>query len=119
MQIKTLDGTMHEVSPIQVQKAYKMMPGRKDTIKHSQQMSLQEFIQHMKKHACQYKEKASHNLQRLGMTKHFPSTEDDVKELLIYVMRSKQPWRISEAFYEAVQFEAARFLKHLLSKFQE
>ena len=122
MQIRVLDGTMHQVSPAQIQKAYKMIPGvQKETHKMEQhhQMTVHDFIQVMKKHACQYKEKASHNLQRLGMTKGFPSTEDDVKQLLIYVMKSNEAWRISQAFYEAVQFQAARFLKHLLSKFQE
>lgn len=122
MQIRVLDGTMHQVAPTQVQKAYKMLPNAAKDLHKMQQhegMSLHTFIQVMKKHACQYKEKASHNLQRLGMTKTFPCTEDDVKQLLIYVMKSNQPWRISEAFYEAVEFQAARFLKHLLSKFQE
>ena len=73
----------------------------------------------MKKRACDYKQKAAHNIQRIACLKSFPTTEDDVKTALVTVLRNGPAWALADLMYEAIQFQAARFTKHLISKYME
>lgn len=119
MQIRGLDGAMHQVAQSQVQKAYKMLPHHMTpkAQMQAQQDQMMALLQDMEKKACQYKDKASHNIKRIADLQHCPTTQDDVKTALVTVLRHGPYWAIADLMYQAVQFQAARFMKHILSKY--
>lgn len=108
MQIKATDGMMHQVSPAQLQRAYKMLPGKHVV---SQQEQPQEDMYH---EACQYMRKASKNIKRLAQLQDCPETEDAVKQAMAEAFMHLDPWALSDLLYQAMQFEAARFGKKML-----
>ena len=115
MQIKTTDGVMRQVSQVQLEKAYRAIE------KHQamEDVSIQELIMSMSKQSCKYKQKAQANIKRISQVQNTPVTQDDVKAALSKVVKHGSSSQIADAMYQAMQFECARFMKHLLSKFME
>ena len=117
MQIKTMDGVVRDVSPVELQHAYK--EAHKDEYKQVAQVDMHHFIKKVKEQACEYKQKASQNLKRIAELDSYPTTEDDVKSAISKAIRYGSSAQAADAIYEAVEFEAARFVSHLMSKFME
>ena len=112
MQIKTMDGGMHEVSQMQLQKAFRTMhPEAFESMGKAVSSMLQECVE--------YKKKASSNLKRIGQWESCPQTQDDVKTVLATVVKHGSASDIADAMYEAMQFEAARFAHKLMEDYKE
>ena len=112
MQIKTIDGNMHEVSQVELEKAFKMM--------HPQAFqSMAKAVSSMVQECAEYKHKASTNLKRIAECDSHPETQDDVKTCLAKVIKHGSPADIADAMYQAMEFEAARFAHHLMKDYQE
>lgn len=112
MQIKTIDGNMHEVSQVELEKAFKMM--------HPQAFqSMAKAVSSMVQECAEYKHKAASNLKRIAECDSVPETQDDVKTALARVVKHGTAADIADAMYEAMEFEAARFAHHLMKDYQE
>lgn len=112
MQIKTADGTMHEVSPMELEKAFKVM--------HPEAFeSMAVAVKSMLDECVEYKHKAATNLKRIAECDSLPETEDDVKTALSKVVKHGNSFEVADAMYEAMQFEAARFAHHLMKGYEE
>lgn len=112
MQIKTMDGAMHEVSQMELEKAFRAM--------HPEAFeSMEKAVSSMVQECVAYKHKASTNLKRIAECDSHPETQDDVKTCLAKVIKHGSPADIADAMYEAMQFEAARFAHHLMKDYEE
>lgn len=117
MQIKTMDGVIRDVSATEVEHAYHSM--HKSEHSHVYQVQMDHFIKKLKKQSCEYKEKASDNIKRVAHLQSYPTTQDDVKSALTKVLHKGTPACVADVIYQAIQFEAARYMSHLMSKFME
>ena len=112
MQIKSVDGTMHQVSPMELEKAFRSM--------HPQAFeSMEKAVSHMLDECVEYKRKASSNLKRIAECDEYPETQDAVKTAIARVVKHGTASDIADAMYEAMQFEAARFSHHLMKDYAE
>lgn len=120
MQVKSLDGVMHQVSPAEIERAYKMLPKHATTAHTAaQDVTPEQLVETFAHKSCKYKEKAEHNVKRIVQLENLPTTEDDMKSALAHVLRCGGPERIADALYETIQFQAARFMKHLVQDYME
>lgn len=112
MQIKTMDGAMHEVSQMELEKAFRNM--------HPEAFeSMAKAVSGMLEECMQYKHKAAYNLKRIAECESMPQTEDDVKTALAKVVKHGTASDIADAMYQAMEFEAARFAHHLMKDYEE
>lgn len=112
MQIKTIDGTMHQVSQMELEKAFRSM--------HPEAFeSMAVAVKSMLDECVEYKHKAATNLKRIAECESHPETQDDVKTALAKVVKHGSASDIADAMYEAMEFEAARFAHHLMKDYEE
>ena len=112
MQIKTIDGNMHEVSQVELEKAFRSM--------HPEAFqSMAKAVSGMLQECVEYKHKAASNLKRIAECDSAPETQDDVKTALARVVKHGTAADIADAMYQAMEFEAARFAHHLMKDYQE
>lgn len=112
MQIKGMDGAMHEVSQMELEKVFRNM--------HPEAFeSMAKAVSSMLQECAQYKHKAATNLKRIAECESMPQTQDDVKTALAKVVKHGSAADIADAMYEAMEFEAARFAHHLMKDYQE
>lgn len=108
MQIKTADGNNVEITNAQAQRVHRTMAGKATA--HINQLQLDPARAYNA--ALKYKDKASHNIKRIGCLQHFPETQQDVKDALLQILLHGCPAQFVDAIAQVAQFQAARVVMH-------
>lgn len=118
MQIKAIDGTLHQVSPSQVQRLHKMLPGKKSQhIDQAQDMAMIDVIMQRIKHKLEKKLHASaHNIKRLMHWDHVPETCDDIKTALAKAVMQSPPWDLAAMIYQAAKIEPLMIMHEVITE---
>ena len=118
MQIKAIDGTLHQVSPSQVQRLHKMLPGKKSQhMDQEQDMAMIDVIMQRIKHKLEKKLYASaHNIQRLMHWDHVPETCDDIKTALAKAVMQSPPWDLAAMIYQAARIEPLMIMHEVMTE---
>lgn len=118
MQIKSIDGALHQVAPSEVERLYKMLPGKKSQhMDQAEDMAMIDVILQRIQHKLEKKLHASaHNIKRLMHWDHVPETCDDIKTALAKAVMQSPPWDLSAMIYEAARFEPIMIMHEIVTE---